>query len=194
MRWAARVLILLVVMAVTGSVPVLADSVLHVQLSDISFYSSPELVSASFDWNVTESTVDNIFLYTSPIVFEAASGAVTANEGAFQDVTYLEVVDIGLDSYGDVLQIYNDYSPQQGIPAVPGTYDASLRIGQVFYSCGPECQAIYGFEGGFHLANAGTITVTAVPEPSPLALLISGLFLIAAGKFAKRSLRLPSAV
>ena len=160
-----------------ATAPAHADTVFNVALSNITFapINNVEVVNASFNWDVTTSTVSDIYVSTSPLVFQADAGTVTDGQADFQGVTYLKVVDIGLDSFGDVLQVYNDVSVQQGVPAVPGTYDASLRIGQVFFSCGSDCRQFIGSGSGQQMATAGTITVTAVPEPASISLLLVGL-------------------
>lgn len=177
--------------------PAMADSVFQVTLSNITFAplnTNPEVVNASFYWDVTAATAFNFQINSSPIAF-FPDAAVISTGSPVPDgstaVTYLNRFDFGHDSYGDILQIYNDYGPSQALPDIPATYDLSqTRIGQVFFTCGKDCQSALGnIGGGNMLAIGGVLTVSAVPEPTSIVLFGVGLLAVLPITQRKRSRR-----
>jgi len=155
------------------AIPACGDTVFNVELSNITFSPiNPEVVNASFNWDVTTATISDIFICTSPLVFTVDEDPSPVGQHEINGVTYLHVAGLGYDIYGDVLQIDNEFTDE--IPAIPGTYDAGKRVGQVFFSCGQDCAQTIGYTG-WMLAQAGTITVTSVPEPASISLLLFGL-------------------
>jgi len=156
-----------------AAVPVHADTVFNVALSNITFncHTDGEVVNASFNWDVASGTASDIFVSSSPLVFTSV-GTSQVLQHEINGVTYIKSMGLGQDAYGDTLSIHNEFTDE--IPAVPGTYDAAQRIGQVFFSCGSDCAQTVGY-GGWWLGTGGTITVTAVPEPASISLLLFGL-------------------
>jgi len=164
------------------SSPARADSVFQVTLSNITFAplnSNPEVINASFFWDVTSATAYDFQISSGPLVFVPDAAVISTGTplpSGSTDLVYLNRFDFGHDSYGDILQILNDYGPSQALPDIAATYDLSqTRIGQVFFSCGQDCQTQLGIAGGNELALGGVITVSNVPEPASLLLLGIGL-------------------
>ena len=155
--------------------PAQADEILQVTLNNMTF-AVPEIVNASFDWDVTASTISNVIVDSSnPFFSSPPLGSVLPGGLDGQGTLYAYIASDGI---GDGLQIDNDEGyADSGVPPVPGTYNVADDF---FIVCQTTaCKSTFGMNGFFAKVQSGTFTVTATPEPSSLIMLCGGLLSVA---------------
>lgn len=168
-----RFTFLVAVLSSFAAFPAQADT-LKVSFSDLTFTGrpgTPEVISGSFLWNTSTNTLyDSVLQTTGPIPL---NGAVVTT--GFNSSGNLVLVDFN-GGPGVQFQIDSlDFSfINNGTPPAPGTYTQYF-----FLNCGSARAC--GYPGPVILGSdqiSGPITVSNIPEPSSLAMLLAGATLL----------------
>lgn len=145
-----------------------ADSVVVVNMSALTYVGTggTEKVSISFNWDVTTNTI------VPGTVSTSSSGVIGESFDAF--ISYGSVVGgegfLFQDPSGDRVSVNTCGFDCRTFPSV-GTYNTSDAI----LLCGTSDTCSTDGLNGLN-PNSGTFTVSTVPEPSSLLLLVGGIF------------------